>query len=138
MFKNQAGKILINSLITAGLFSLVGFGFTDNFSEIFSETRNARRAADIHQVQLALELYYGDNGRYPQTQNYQPTVFGWQQLMAGLTSADDSGPWLAYAVADPAPEKNISYQYSSTGQNFEIWYYLETNNGLKKEILTGF
>jgi len=138
MLKNQAGKILINSLITASLFGLIGFGFTDNFSKFFFNMRNARRNADMHQIQLALELYYQDNGHYPLSQNYLPTVFGWQKLMESMTSNDNSGPWLYQPINDPSPEKNIFYRYGSNGQGYEILYYLETSDALKKEVIKSF
>jgi len=46
---------------------------TGSLDEARNKARDARRLADVRQIQTALELHFNDNGRYPTATNGQPT-----------------------------------------------------------------
>lgn len=51
----------------AGFMIITQFGYTrNNLIDVRGRARDARRIADIKQLQLALELYYDANGGYPE------------------------------------------------------------------------
>jgi hypothetical protein len=79
---------------------------------------DARRVSDIKQVQIALELYYNDVGRYPEFVKFgQP--FGYK-----------TDVYMTKAPTNPTPGgKDYDYQVCGNGENYRLLYKLETKTG---------
>lgn len=99
-------------------------------SEQSSEDRDIQRMSDINQINLALEMYYGDNGRYPVSESLDKVV-GSSSILIKALSPD----YLRYAESsslngfplDPLnPER--WYSYISDGKSFKLYFYPETQN----------
>lgn len=89
---------------------------------------DARRLADIRQIQTALELFYNDNGRYPVSMNSVPL------------RSDGTTAWSTYLSAWPtAPtppggsctsaQNSYSYAQLSAGTNYSLTFCLGNTTG---------
>ncbi len=84
-----------------------------------AKSRDARRVADIKQIQTALELYYNDKGQYPaSSSDLVPSYMG--QVPTNPTPTND-GPCAA----------NLAYAYSSQDANrsYTLTYCLGAPTG---------
>jgi len=79
-----------------------------------SASRDAMRVADIRQIQVALELFYNDNKRYPKAENSQP-------------AASDGKPTFSYYVASIPQAPEPADGSCSSDQNKFV--YTQVNNG---------
>ena len=63
----QKGFTLIELMVIIAIISLLStivMAATNTFRQ---KARVAKRVADLHQIQKSLELYFADNGNYPNT-----------------------------------------------------------------------
>ena len=63
--KNFRGFSLIELLVVIAIIGLLVGIIVPNLSTAKSTSRDARRVSDIHNIKLALALYYNDNMHYP-------------------------------------------------------------------------
>ncbi len=76
--------------------------------------RDAKRIVDINQVRTATELYFDDNGQYPQITTF--AALGVLYVPKYLTQMP----------VDPLNTGNYSYNYAFNGQTkFQLWAELE-------------
>ncbi|MBX4192073.1 prepilin-type N-terminal cleavage/methylation domain-containing protein [Candidatus Parcubacteria bacterium] len=67
IFKKTRGFTLIELLVVIAIIGILASVIIANVSGSKSKGRDAKRVADIKNIQVALELYYNDNGFYPLT-----------------------------------------------------------------------
>ena len=86
--------------------------------------RDARRIADLREIQNGLELYYGKVGVYPDGD--------WSSLRGKLVSAEVG----ITSISDDPLGGNNHYQYGTNGQNYVLGAKLEDKNSqvLKEDI----
>lgn len=78
--------------------------------------RDAKRIADINQVRTAVELYFDDNGQYPQVATY------------AALGALFVPRYLTLMPADPLATGNYAYRYAyNITTRFQLWAELEQN-----------
>ena len=65
MNKNKKGFTLIELLVVVAIIGLLATLSIVALNNARARARDARRVADVKQIQTALELYYNDNGTYP-------------------------------------------------------------------------
>ncbi len=63
--KQRRGFTLIELLVVIAIIGILATIATISLTGARSKSRDARRVADIKQIQTALELFFNDNGRYP-------------------------------------------------------------------------
>jgi hypothetical protein len=87
------------------------------------KSRNARRLADIKQVQTAAELYYNDEGEYP-----DKIVFDGK---SGITGSSSPNTYMSLVPNNPKPNDGdcpvdfeYQYQVSADGQGYDLKYCL--------------
>ena len=61
----QKGFTLIELLVVIAIIGLLASIVLVSVNSAREKARDARRKADLHQIQLALEMYYDNNGHYP-------------------------------------------------------------------------
>ena len=121
-------ELLIVVAIIAVLSSivLIGLGPTQRAG------RDARRIADLRQVQTALELYFNKCGYYPGSPEPNPTCGGfspittWQEVRASLLG---TGLGITQVPNDPGSGRN--YYYGTTdvsGSGYVLGAQLEDQN----------
>ena len=69
MRKTQRGFTLIELLVVIAIIGILSSVVLASLNSARSKSRDARRVADIKQLQLALELYYDTNRNYPTAVN---------------------------------------------------------------------
>lgn len=133
--KSQRGFTLIELLVVIAIIGLLSSVVLASLNSARAKSRDARRRADLKQLQLALELYYDSNGSYPLTSGglwsegrCNPPPFGWI-LKSDYTGANAYIPNLAPTYistlpGDPAVDPiggRCYVYYSDTGQRYFIW-----------------
>lgn len=108
-----AGFTLIEILMVVGIIGLLMSFLLVGVRPAQIQARDARRIADLRQVQTALELYFAKNGIYP----LSPT---WANLMDDLRNA---GIGVSNIPNDPRPGN--SYLYASDGDIYVLGAVLE-------------
>lgn len=67
MFKNKKGFTLIELLVVIAIIGILASVVLASLNSARKKSRDARRVADIKQLQLALEMYFDVNSAYPTT-----------------------------------------------------------------------
>ena len=65
MFKTKKAFTLIELLVVIAIIGLLATLAVVALNNARAKSRDAKRVADIKQVQTALELFFNDKGRYP-------------------------------------------------------------------------
>lgn len=65
-YKTNQGFTLIELLVVISIIGLLSTIVLTSLNSARAKTRDAKRLSDMEQIQLALELYYADHGRYPE------------------------------------------------------------------------
>ncbi|MCG2694602.1 prepilin-type N-terminal cleavage/methylation domain-containing protein [Candidatus Parcubacteria bacterium] len=76
------GFTLIELLVVIAIIGILSSVVLASLNTARTKARDARRLSDIKQMQLALEMYYDDNGGYPVYATYATLVAG-NDLPAG-------------------------------------------------------
>jgi len=88
--KARFGFTLIELLVVIAIIAMLASIIMASLSSARAKSRDAKRLADLKQLQTALELYYADNGKYPIVdQTSTPTY--WWGTCSGRGSKDTSG-----------------------------------------------
>lgn len=120
--KSESGITLIELLVVVALIGVLAGGLLMIIDPIgkIGRANDAGRKSDLAQLQRALEMYYQDYGKYPDTTG-----------MAGNYSISGStgwgGQWLPYMTKLPKdPTSGRSYIYYSSGQAYYLYAYLQS------------
>ncbi len=111
MKKNKQGFTLIELLVVIAIIGLLSTLSVLALNTARARSRDAKRVADIKQIQTALELYYNDVGLYP------PTV------SSGSAIATGSSVYMQIVPAAPTPADGTNcsgtnaYAYTSDVMN---------------------
>ena len=65
--KNKSAFTLVELLVVIAIIGIISTLAVVSLTNARKSARDAKRIADIKQIQTALELYYQDNGQYPST-----------------------------------------------------------------------
>ena len=97
MFKHSArGFTLIELLVVIAIIGILSSVVLASLNDARQKSRDAKRIADVKQLQLALELYYDSNGSYPST-----------------TAPLATGGYIAVIPSDPVGQ--VAYSYAGIG-----------------------
>lgn len=143
----QKGFTLIELLVVIAIIGLLSSVVLASLNNARSNARDTRRLSDMKQIQIALELYYDDNGLYPGTASWVHNCGGnssWSNLFDTALS-----PYLPEAPNDPlSPDNNwpLCFYYklgdysqcSGTDHSYTILFATETSVfDLKKYNIQG-
>lgn len=123
VIKNSPAFTLIELLVVIaiiGLLSSIVFAAVNNAR---AKARDARRIADLREVQKALEMYYADHGKYPSTNGQWRGTEPKGGVSCYGNYGDNAIPGLAPTYIpriprDPKPSTNHCYLYRSDGVNY--------------------
>jgi len=113
--KNLFGFTLIELLIVIIILGVLSALISGNFFTSLKKGRDARRKADLEQIQRALEMYYEDKRAYPIT-----ITFG-----SSLTDSVSGKTYMQKVPTDPV--SSYSYQYQSDGTYYRLFSCIENN-----------
>jgi prepilin-type N-terminal cleavage/methylation domain-containing protein len=118
MFKslrNQRGFTIIELLIVIAIIAILAGLVLNNFQGAQARARDTHRTTDINTLHSQLEVYFNDNGAYPQT--FTAATFPGMDAQA-LVDPDGNSIVINAAVANEAaanavaaPTTNNEYQY---------------------------
>lgn len=124
MEKNKKGFTLIELLVVIAIIGLLSTLSVVALNNARARARDARRVADIKQIQTALELYFNAVNRYPATTEFNSGILA----TGGVTFMDPipSAP----IPADCASELN-AYVYTdiTNGSSYTLRYCLGNDTG---------
>lgn len=117
---NKKGFTLIELLVVIAIIGVLSTLAIVALGAARTKARNVKRVADIKQIGTALELYYSDNGNYPEV------------LTPGHSLASpDGNVYLAKIPSNPTPRNDgncadAEYIYTANSQASPIVYNLST------------
>ena len=112
--RKQRGFTLIELLVVIAIIGLLSSVILGSLNSARKKGRDARRLADIKQMQLALELYYSNNGNYPALTSVNTNQAG---LNAALTPMVTEGD-IPTIPADPNGSSATYYYKTTAGGTF--------------------
>lgn len=135
---NKNGFTLIELLVVVAIIGILATIILSSLNTARAKARDANRQQDIATIQNALEIYYLDNGHYPNSTGmggFSPSVASsynasWEALetMMGVTLPRDP----INEVGHPISEGKHNYLYASNNaafcnnQEYVIYYLPET------------
>jgi type II secretion system protein G len=123
----KRGFTLIELMIIIVIMGVLAALISGNFITSLKKGRDARRKADLEEIQRALEMYYEDNRAYPLTAGL---VFG-----NALTNQAENKTYMVKVPKDPSGR---SYQYiSADGTSYKLFACLENNLQILPYVSSG-
>lgn len=122
--KLRTGFTLVEILIVVSIIGLLASIVLVGLGSFRARGRDARRVADVREIQNALELYYGKVGLYP--------AGNWSGLKQILVDAEIG----VTTISDDPSGGSNHYQYGSNGQSYVLGAHLEdkNNQALKDDV----
>jgi general secretion pathway protein G len=125
MKKNKKGFTLIELLVVIAIIGLLSTLAIVALNSARQKSRDAKRVADIKQIQTALELYYNDNFGYPAA------------VTQGNSITEGGITYMAQVPEAPTPEdgdctsaENIyTYTQDDSGSSYSLDYCLGADTG---------
>ena len=125
---NRSGFTLIEMLIVIAIIGILASIVLVGLGPIQRRGRDARRQADLRQVQNALELYYNKCGYYPGNAESgrdcsgYVAANGWESMTEALTGSDIG---INNIPNDPSSGKDYEYAANGSGSSYVIGATLE-------------
>ncbi len=130
--RDSEGFTLIELLVVVAIIGLLSSVVLVSLNSARKKARNAKRVADIHQIQSALELYYLDNNSYPNN------GLTWANECSDGGSLSPSAVipglvpnYMAKFPSDPLMNKTAAtscYTYASNGTDYKFLVHNATEN----------
>lgn len=132
--RNQKGLTLVEMLVSIGIIAILSALLLTVLNPLgqFQKANDAKRKADLTQVQRALEQYYQDIGMYPKSSNNADGKSDY--FIVGLDNAAVpwGSAWVPYMdllPKDPLdPTHKYAYYTSSDRQTYWLYTSLERGN----------
>jgi general secretion pathway protein G len=96
MKTNKSAFTLIELLVVIAIIGLLATLAVISLNNARAKSRDAKRVADVKQIQTALELYYNDKGHYPSASEYNS---------GSIFSTSTSGTTTYMAIIPVAPQQ---------------------------------
>ena len=117
--KFRTGFTLVEIMIVVAIIAIIASIAIPNLVRAQQMARDAKRIADLKQIRNALELFFSDNGYYPQSDcgwdcndyRYSYNSTSWNMLAAELA------PYIAKLPVDPI-NSGVSWDTSSYGYTY--------------------
>jgi len=124
--KNKKGFTLVELLVVVSIIGILSSLSMVSVNIARTRARDAKRKADMSQVQLALYLYYDDNLHFPITDMFPDNAeANWDSLTESLDSTETGVLYMQRVPIDPNNIYPYIYGYNSDGTEFYLRYYLE-------------
>ncbi len=134
MFRRRTnqGFTLIELLVVVAIIGLLSSVVLVSLNSARKKARNAKRVADMRQIQSALELYYSDNNSYPNNGlTWADECADGGSLTPGAVIPGLVPTYMAKFPSDPLMNKSAStscYVYASNGTDYKFLVHNVTEN----------
>ncbi len=124
--KKSRGFTLIELLVVVAIIGMLSSMVLVSVNSSRIKSRDARRLSDLSQIQKALELFYSQNGRYPQINS--AATFSAATLWNGTTGSlqYELRDFISRLPVDPTNDTSYQYWYDSDSANQYQSYGLMT------------
>jgi len=127
----NAGFTLIELLVVISIIGLLSSIVLASVNTARAKARDARRVADIKEIEKALQLFYDANGSYPDETTADGSIAGWEASTRG-NFMEYLEPYLAKIPKDPLNQDTgtINMFFSPRPQDgnfFYVYHRYETN-----------
>ncbi len=112
--KTQKGFTLIELLVVIAIIGLLASVVLLALGSARQKARDAKRVADVRQIQSALELFYNDNNRYPTATASAPTPADGTPAFSTFMATYPDYP-LPTADGTLCGSQAATYTYAQTG-----------------------
>ncbi|OGI45523.1 hypothetical protein A2121_02065 [Candidatus Nomurabacteria bacterium GWB1_40_6] len=138
---NKKGFTLIELLVVVAIIGLLASVIFSSLGSARLKARDTQRKSDVHQITLALELYFNTYGSYPVATGATAPNAGWANSgdTSWTTLATQLGPYIASLTKDPqqSTDPNVwaftgpaySYLRCAGGSSYMFIYRLEEAKG---------
>lgn len=120
----HAGFTLIELLVVIAIIGLLSSVVLASLNGARNKSKDARRIADLRQIQTALELYYSDNNAYPNTSGaWRSECAAWGNLAPDNVIPGLVPTHIPSFPSDPAMNKSgnlCCYLYISNGVDYKL------------------
>lgn len=119
----QCGFTLVELLIVIAVIGVLAGGIMlvlDPAAQ-FQKANDARRKADISQIEKALETFYQDVGKYPEVESNKIKGLDGNAVDWGTSFM----PYISALPADPNSSKKYVYHMGSGGQTYYLYASLD-------------
>jgi len=124
--KFHSGFTLVEILVALAIIGLIMGIATISFGMIRQKSRDIKRLKDINSVQAALQMYFYNEGQYPDAITFGST----------LTGSSSSSTYMAILPQNPTPKNDgicpnneYSYQTTATSTSYRVDFCLSTAVG---------
>ena len=125
---NKKGFTLIELLVVIAIIGLLSTFAVVALSQTRAKARDARRLADLKQIQLALEQYYYDHSAYP---NGTALTLGAADATCigtdGISTSCGTDAYMGLVPADPLSTSH--YVYTVASSTYTVTAHLEGTMG---------
>lgn len=139
----KRGFTLIELLVVIAIIGILSSVVLSALNQARVKSRDARRESDLHQIQVALQLYYNDNGRYPYVGAAAfSCTSNWDLVRTALA------PYMSEVPVDPvntpcngpyyAGYYTYSYQGSSDGSVYDLLAQYENRSNPNRCEIRGW
>ena len=123
--KGQKGFTLIELLVVIAIIGLLSSVILASLNSARVKGRDARRLADLKQLQTALELYYNDNNKYPIV-GTAGTAYSVADATNGMSAKGLTTTYIGSVPDDPSGSSQHYYWTTDgTGQKYCIGAKIE-------------
>lgn len=133
IFLNKKGFTLIELLVVIAIIGILSTLAVVSLNNAREKSRDAKRVADVKQVQTALELYFADSNGYPATPATALGGASAQALSAGGFTASGAASGTTYmgqVPSNPGPGgTSYTYTQTSAGVSYTLTFTLEGTTG---------
>ncbi len=136
MKNNKPGFTLIELLVVIAIIGLLSTLSILALNTARARARDAKRVADVKQIQTALEMYYNDTGDYP----------GQASITPGASIASANGVFLRQIPTPPTPvdgsacpalQPAYTYAYTGSSQEGNASYTIQYCLGANVNTISG-
>ncbi|TAM89585.1 prepilin-type N-terminal cleavage/methylation domain-containing protein [bacterium] len=119
--RRSPGFTLMELMVVVAIISVLATVIIPNFIHARAQGVTAACESNLRQIATAMELYYADNGTYPNSGTVTPTLFA-----GGVAPAES---YLGQTPIDPANNKPYSVIVVAAGGNTPARYIVEDEGG---------
>jgi len=128
--KNKKGFTLVELIVVISILAILGTVWFIMLWSYNKDARDAKRLADLNNLEKAMDLYFINNWNYPDPSWYSLVTYSWAEVWKQWTIWDDtiSSLWNINAKpVDPLTQTEYSYSLLNTWDKYELWALLEWN-----------
>jgi type II secretion system protein G len=121
--KTDKGFTILELLVVVAIIGILAAVSMALLSDTRARSRDARRLSDMREIEKALNLYYAENGHFPDEDGTDPAITGSDDVSTALEGAD----LISETPTDPL-HPTYTYRYESADTtDFTLFFCLETD-----------